>query len=428
MAVITDSTASPSLRSKALQQLARLRNRGVTEKLISLYPEADDREVKRQVIACLISSEDPRAFSLFLRILETEQDPILNLSAATALARWNVRRGVAELVRVFEECEGVEESGRSLCDLAAISFQQLDMQKGWGFPRKQIEDQLSERQNLNVSELRRMYASELTKWYAENEHRFPEWSVGDPLPEAPEFPPVPPGPTDALELSAEFRTDRITIGSDAGRSIDGSGKRGAPQAGDADVRALARRVAAADGTGDWFRSVRQLRQIGDQLKGTEEVPELMRGFRSATKPYVREEILFCLADSKDQRTIPVFVDALDSARESSARLAAAYGLATWNIRRGVDVLIALVGPAGQGASTEEYPLRTRSDAARLFLRLNHHKSWWAPKSALESVSGTSADSKEEALNECHQQLLRWFDENKERFPEWNEGDPLPESE
>ena len=62
----------------------------------------------------------------------------------------------------------------------------MNHQKGWGFPTKDIQKAIEARGDLSLDEMQVLYIAEIRKWFAENEHRFPEWKPGDPRPERPD--------------------------------------------------------------------------------------------------------------------------------------------------------------------------------------------------------------------------------------------------
>lgn len=185
MQVIADSGTDASRRAKALERLGRLRNRDATPQLVALYERFTGREERLKTIRCLISSEDPRGLPLFARILQHEQDEMVRLSAAVAMAQWNVRSGVAELIRIHDKCKDAASAHSYVCTGAANSLARLNTHKGWGFPDERIREGLLDKSDLDDHQRRELYRNEIKAWWAENEHRFPDWKPGDPLPEVP---------------------------------------------------------------------------------------------------------------------------------------------------------------------------------------------------------------------------------------------------
>ncbi len=185
MKVIVDPATSATVRAKALQRLQRLRNRSITAQLVALYGTLTERDEKRGVVRCLIGSEDPRGFPLFVQVLEHEQDEMVRLSAAVALARWNVRRGVAELIRIQNTCKDAASAQSYVCNGASNSFTRLNTRKGWGFEDQRVRETLLGRTEFNNDQRRELYLNEIKDWWSQNEHRFPNWKLGDPLPEVP---------------------------------------------------------------------------------------------------------------------------------------------------------------------------------------------------------------------------------------------------
>jgi hypothetical protein len=182
MQVIVDARTDASRRVKALERLGRLRNTDTTEQLVALYDRVTEREERLETIRCLISSEDPRGFSLFMQVLEDEKDPLVRIFAAVALAQWNIRRGVAELMGVLDECRVDASADRTACNEAAKGFLSLNARKGWGFPEERIRQEILARPDVSDEEMSALFVVEMKKWFAENERRFPDWKLGDPLP------------------------------------------------------------------------------------------------------------------------------------------------------------------------------------------------------------------------------------------------------
>ncbi len=183
MKVIKNPVTDGATRANALQHLGRLRNRGITTELISIYESLNARDEKLALIRSLIWSKDSRGFELYARVLEHEKDNLVRLTAATALAQWNVRLGVSEMVGFLEKCMSADSHDRVLCNEAAKEFLWCNAHKGWGFPEKETRKSITETSGLDDVERAALFVSEMKKWWAENEHRFPEWKPGDPLPE-----------------------------------------------------------------------------------------------------------------------------------------------------------------------------------------------------------------------------------------------------
>ena len=121
-------------------------------------------------------------------MLNNEQDLALRLSAAKGLSGWNVRRGVATLVELLES-EGVLPNPTRMPyvrDNASEFFRNANARKGWGFPEDETRKSIMSRTDLNDDEKAAHYIAEIKKWFATNEHRFPEWKLGDPLPKVEE--------------------------------------------------------------------------------------------------------------------------------------------------------------------------------------------------------------------------------------------------
>lgn len=448
MRVITDRRTDPAERAKALQKLTTLwpwlRNSDRIPELIALYDTVSGREEELGVMRCLVSSEDPRGLPLCMKVLEKEEDSFVRLVAAGCLAEWNVRRGVAELVARCDSEELFPQPvyspyGQEIGGIVLGDFLRKSRDKGWGFADEEVRKSLEGRSGLGEIEMKALYIRELKaavkKWFAENEHRFPDWKPGDPLPAAESPPPVPPipGPEDVLPLSADClqapaygRTGRDQaywrVGQEKEEEVSWEGKR-YPAREAVDV--LMKVALEPDGVNDRSLALRSLERLGGRLRGTEHIPQLMELYGQSTDRSEKVTLLLCLAESMDQRALPLFAEILNTRQEDYLRLPAAYGLAFWNVRRGVRELIELVA-----VKQTETPIRPPGiigkEAAHLLYRLNYWKFWWAPEAPLLAVSDARAEVRDQALDSCHAELKKWFAENENRFPEWKQGDPLPE--
>lgn len=196
MGVVRDGQESRKERELALIQLAMLRTqlkgRPCLDELEKVYNNAGELE-KQLILTCFLGSRDPRAIPVFIRTLANEQSMKLRLPAASGLAGWNVRRGVAELVDLLESKEMLTQPARIpyVRDNALHHFRKSNARKDWGFPENQWWNSIDARTNLDEDQKRALYIAErqkeikqIKKWFAENEHRFPDWKAGDPLPEA----------------------------------------------------------------------------------------------------------------------------------------------------------------------------------------------------------------------------------------------------
>lgn len=190
MSVVRDPEEPEKERHLALIRLAmfetQLRGRTCMEELVRLFDTASPVQ-KSGILLCFLASDDPRGIPLFVGVLDAEQASDLRLDSANGLARWNVRRGVAELMRHFDSTE--LQSGRFypvVGDRARDLFGKLNKRKGWRFPAEEIRKSIEDRPGLDREEQVAVYTAEIKNWFAENEGRFPVWKLGDPLPEVPE--------------------------------------------------------------------------------------------------------------------------------------------------------------------------------------------------------------------------------------------------
>lgn len=426
MQAIIDPATDPRVRAKALERLSSLRSRETTAQLIALYDDLRERDEKAGVMACLTWSEDPRGFPLFTRLLDHEKDHMLRLVAAIALAEWNVRRGVEELVALLGSNAVLTQPAHRpyIRDNALDMFLTNNRRKGWRFPAEEIRKSIEARPGLDREQFVALYIAEIKKWFAGNEHRFPNWEPGDPLPAAPKLPPIPPGPEDVLSLSAAFRAPPTIwpVSQEKEKEVSWEGQR-YPAAEGVDL--LMKVALEASSVDNRLRAIHRLEHLGSQLHNTERIPELMKLYGRVTHRSEKVTLVFCLARSKDQRALPLFTEILDTREEKYLRLPAAYGLALWNARRGVRELIELL-VVEETVRPILYPGIISDEAARLLARLNYLKSWWAPEAPLQAVREARTDVHDEIVVSCHVTLKEWFDENKHRFPDWKPGDPLPE--
>ncbi|UCC32079.1 MAG: HEAT repeat domain-containing protein [Phycisphaerales bacterium] len=448
MRVITDEGTHPDERAKALESLGTLwpwlRNTGHIPELIALYDTLTAREEKLGVMRCLIRSEEPRGLPLCMNVLDKEKDSFVRLAAAGCLAKWNVRRGVTELVARLDSDEVFPQPfyspyGPNIGDNVLGNFLSRSRDRGWGFPEEEIRKSIEAQTGLDEAKMKALYVAEMKaavkKWFAENEHRFPDWKPGDPLPAAQTLPPIPPipGPEDVLALSAAFleppaygklgRGDRgyLRVGQRKEEEVSWEGER-YPAAEAVDV--LMKVVLEPGSVNGRSSALDRLERIAGQLRDTERVPQLVELYERLTGRSEKVHVLFCLARSKDHRALPLFAEILDTRREEFLRLPAAYGLALWNVRRGVRELIELLS-VKQTESPILYPGIIGDEARRLLYRLNYWKSWWAPEAPLLAATGAGPEVRDELLDSCHAELKKWFAANQHRFPDWKLGDPLP---
>lgn len=154
------------------------------DELVKLYDDANDLD-KGSILICFQGSEDPRGIPVYVRTLDNSQNLKLRLWAAGALAHWNVRRGVAELVDLLESKDPVPQPSRMFYvrDNALDAFHTQNRLKGWGFRQEEVQEWVKGKTDLDQDQMIALYIGQVRKWFAENEHRFPDWKPGDPLPE-----------------------------------------------------------------------------------------------------------------------------------------------------------------------------------------------------------------------------------------------------
>jgi len=427
MKVIVDAVTDSSVRAKALERLSRLRNRDATPQLLSLYDDLREAEEKAWLLRCLTSAEDPRGLPLFARVLEQEADDTVRMVAAFSLAQWNVRRGVEEFVGLLDSGVPAGQTDRMKYDLHTLInvFATENRRKSWGFPFEEVAKSIGQRTDLADEQKASLLASEIKKWFSENKDRFPDWKPGDPLPAAPKLPPIPPGPTSVLSLSATF-TPPPTAWTTAGQEEERVAWEGEQLPVEQGVERLMTTILDPSSGDERRGAIQRLEQVAGHLRDTERIPQLLDGYERLTVRAERASLLFCLAESKDPRALPLFASILEGRTEDFLRLPAAYGLAIWNVRHGVSELIDLL-LVKQAESAALYPGNIAKQAARLLSRLNYWKSWWAPDASLQAAIEAPPEVRDERLQACHSELKEWFAANKHRFPEWKLADPLPEA-
>jgi hypothetical protein len=185
MQVITDPTSDADLRASALEALGKLPNTDTTAQLVSLYPDLRERGEKAGVILCLTWSKGARGLPLLVHVLDNEQDVVIRLFAAGGLASWNVRRGVRELISLLESRELL--TGARPIAKEALKIFQYHMNR-WNYSQEEMRKLLNGKPDIDEGQKHQLLVEQIKKWWAENQHRFPNWKVGDPLPEVDEVP------------------------------------------------------------------------------------------------------------------------------------------------------------------------------------------------------------------------------------------------
>jgi hypothetical protein len=185
MDVIAAPETNAHLRANALEMVGRLKDRRLTSRLVSLYGALRFREEKAAILQAISLACDPTGFPLFMKVLDEEEDKIVRLFAASGLAQWNVRRGVAELMRLLEAEDEVPPPARwsRVGDYAFDLLGTYNRRKGWGFPDEAIRRAVATRDDLDKNGKKALYVGEMKTWFEVNKGRFPDWKPGDPLPE-----------------------------------------------------------------------------------------------------------------------------------------------------------------------------------------------------------------------------------------------------
>jgi len=205
MSVIQNPGETDQQRELAVDRLrmlsTQLKGRKTVDELLQLYPTLGTRGCKVGVLVCLGKSDDPRALPLFVKVLDEEQDLTRRLVAAYGLANWNVGRGVGELIRLLECTTSIEDCA-AVRDQAANNLHGLNDRKAWGCPEDKIRDLAAAASNGDSDEYVKTFSRGYREWFEANRMRFPDWTVGDPLPE------VEPGPGASVAAQKAWKCDR----------------------------------------------------------------------------------------------------------------------------------------------------------------------------------------------------------------------------
>lgn len=187
----------------------------------------------------------------------------------------------------------------------------------------------------------------------------------------------------------------------------------------------------ASSTRDREMALSQLGVLRVNLNGRPFLNELSRRFDTAGD-LEKLLILNCFISSHDVRAIPFCVHVLDNEKRPTLRVRAAHWLAQWNIRRGVAELVSLLQSKEALVQPGPTPY-VRWAALDAFRNSNDRKGWrwverdwWTPIDSQDSLT----DEEKRALYDTEfdkevEDIKKWFAANKDRFPDWKSGDPLP---
>ena len=172
-------------------------------------------------------------------------------------------------------------------------------------------------------------------------------------------------------------------------------------------------------------ALKKLITAGPALKGSDMVPLLVAAYDALKGEQDRALIGGSLDASEDERGLPIFCRFLSEATNDLSRSQAAYALSRWNIRDGVEAMMGLleskyVGPAGEKFS---------SVIVKVLQVLNQEKGWGLDDQAILQRVNLRQNLTEEQREAMHiAEIVKWWSENKKRFPDWKPGDPLPANE
>lgn len=169
----------------------------------------------------------------------------------------------------------------------------------------------------------------------------------------------------------------------------------------------------------------ELGRLGQWLQNTQHIPKLIGLYEELHDREERAGVLVLLVKTEDPRALPLFVKVLDEEQDLFRRLVAAIGLASWNIGRGVGELIRLL----ECTLSIKDCAAVRDQAANSLHGLNERKGWGCPEDELREVAVKVANGdSEEYVKTFARKYGEWFDVNRDRFPDWKLGDPLPSVE
>ncbi len=166
----------------------------------------------------------------------------------------------------------------------------------------------------------------------------------------------------------------------------------------------------------------ELGRLGRWLQNTDRIPKLIGLYDEFRERDERAGVLMILVKADDPRALPLFMKILNEEQNLTHRLIAAYGLANWNVGRGVDELIRLL----ECTTSMEDCAAVRGQAANNLHGLNDRKGWGCPEDDIRdlAVAASNGDS-DEYVKAFSSGYREWFEANKRRFPDWKPSDPLP---
>lgn len=169
----------------------------------------------------------------------------------------------------------------------------------------------------------------------------------------------------------------------------------------------------------------QLAMLRAQLQRRACLQELQQAYDEAGD-VEKQLILTCFLGSRDPRAIPLFVRTLEDEENMKLRLAAAAGLAAWNVRRGVAALVGLL----ESEETLKQPARmpyARDNAMESFRKANMRNGWgFASKNIGDAIAFKTELNGEQEKALYIAEIKKWWAANERRFPDWKPGDRLPE--
>ena len=169
-------------------------------------------------------------------------------------------------------------------------------------------------------------------------------------------------------------------------------------------------------------ALEQLGRLAALMKGKPCIDDLIRALPNMHTPEEKCGMLLCLSNAEDPRALPVFYQVLQTEKDSLVRLVAADALAEWNVVYGVEELGRLL------SNKDRLPNgRTEADeAANSLGGTNRRNAWGFPEQEIrEMIVSRNPRTSDEAEAYWIDEWKKWWGTNKQRFPDWKPGDPLP---
>ena len=229
VAVVTDRQSDVERRRLAWRSLSRLSSRlptsGYMPVLLRACLEERDGLLKAGGLGCLIGTGDRALLGLAEHVLNTESDEVLRFVGAGALAEWNVRRGVEELVALLGSKTMLGKK-RPFAGMVLSTLDQLNDRQGWGMPLKAMMEEVQRTHDIGTDcSLEQGMAAlgalgqRIQDWFAANRERFPvipaeekdAWRALLDAPSKPVPAPPPPAPPDTQPTTSRAKRYNLEL-------------------------------------------------------------------------------------------------------------------------------------------------------------------------------------------------------------------------